>query len=122
MDRNEKLEKIHVKKLPFLYKLILKIPVPDLDTSSGIFWAIIVSIFIVLNLFLSLFLLLYFPFPVNMLLISTVPAIVFIVFAKITLKRFINWWNTEVIREAARRDLEEVLDEYIILVEKTKEE
>jgi hypothetical protein len=43
----EKLKKIDKNKLPFFYRLILKVPGANLigSSSSGIFWAIIVPIF-----------------------------------------------------------------------------
>jgi hypothetical protein len=56
-----KLKKIDKNKLPFIYRLILKVPGANfLESGSGIFWAVIVPIFLILEFFLSLILLLFF--------------------------------------------------------------
>src|SRR5271157_5486910 len=53
MGQERKLEKIDRKKLPLFYKIILKLPFPAISDSinipSGIFWAIIVPIFMFID-------------------------------------------------------------------------
>jgi len=85
-------------KLPWYYRLILKIPGADFveNASSGIFWAIIVPIFLILEFFLNISLLVFFPFPMNIALALIVPAVILVVFLRVSLERFINYWNSAV--------------------------
>jgi hypothetical protein len=118
----QKLEKIDKNKLPLIYKLILKVPGSDFiqSISSGIFWSIVVPIFLLLDFFINFFLLLLFPFPINILLTLIIPAAVLMVFLRINLERFINWWNLN-IEDSFKWDVEKSLKEYLtILKEKEK--
>ena len=45
-----------------------------------------------------------------------VPAVVFILFVRVILERFISWWNNFVVGGYVERDVEKVLDEYITLI------
>jgi hypothetical protein len=119
----EKLKKIDKNKLPFFYRLILKVPGANLigSSSSGIFWAIIVPIFLVLEFFLNLFLLLYFPFPINIVLTSIIPVAILIVFVRISLERFINWWNLNVGESSFKWNVEETMQEYLAILNKKEE-
>jgi hypothetical protein len=119
----EKLKKIDKNKLPFFYRLILKVPGANLigSSSSGIFWAIIVPIFLVLEFFLNLFLLLYFPFPINIVLTSIIPVVILIVFVRISLERFINWWDLNVGESSFKWNVEETMQEYLAILNKKEE-
>jgi hypothetical protein len=119
----EKLKKIDKNKLPFFYRLILKVPGANLigSSSSGIFWAIVVPIFLVLEFFLNLFLLLYFPFPINIVLTSIIPVAILIVFVRISLERFINWWNLNVGESSFKWNVEETMQEYLAILNKKEE-
>jgi hypothetical protein len=119
----EKLKKIDKSKLPFFYRLILKVPGANLigNASSGIFWAIVVPIFLVLEFFLNLFLLLYFPFPINIVLTSIIPVVILIVFVRISLERFINWWNLNVGESSFKWNVEETMQEYLAMLNKKEE-
>ena len=119
----EKLKKIDKSKLPFFYRLILKDPGANLigNASSGIFWAIVVQIFLVLEFFLNLFLLLYFPFPINIVLTSIIPVAILIVFVRISLERFINWWNLNVGESSFKWNVEETMQEYLAILNKKEE-
>ncbi|MEM3696752.1 MAG: hypothetical protein QXQ94_04510 [Candidatus Bathyarchaeia archaeon] len=121
----EKLKNIEKSKLPFFYRLILKVPGANFleNVSSGIFWAIVVPIFLVLEFFLNLFLLLLFPFPTNIVLAGIIPVAVLIIFIRISLERFINWWNLNVGESSFKWDVEKTLQEYVALLkEKEKKE
>lgn len=119
MSQEKRLEKIEKDKLPLLYRVLLKVPFPAINTSvtipSGIFWAMIVPVFIILELFLNLYLLLAFSFPINILLVFVFPVVLFVIFIRITMDRFINWWNSAVVGGYTPREIRKVLEEYLAL-------
>jgi hypothetical protein len=116
-----KLKKIDRDKLPLFYRLVLKIPGTDsLGNFGGIFWSIIVPIFLILEFFLNIFLLLFFPFPINVVLTSSIPVAVFIIFIRINIERFINWWNATVEKSSLEWNPEKTMQEYLSLLEKKK--
>jgi len=112
--------KIDRDKLPWFYRLILKIPGADFleSSSSGIFWSIIVPIFLTLEFFLSIFLLVFFPFPINIILTSTIPVAVLLIFIRINLERFINWWDLTFGESGVKWDVEKTMQEYLALLKK----
>jgi hypothetical protein len=113
-------KRIDRDKLPFIYRLILKVPGAKIleNCSSGVFWAIVVPVFLMLEFFLNIFILVYFWFPVNIFIVSTIPIIIFLVFARISLERFVNWWNSEVASEGFRLNIEERMQEYLAILKK----
>jgi hypothetical protein len=115
-----KLKKIDRNKLPLFYRLILKIPGVDFleSSASGVFWGIVVPIFLFLEFSLNLFLLLFFPFPINIVLTSIIPVAVLIIFIRISLERFINWWNLTVGERSREWNVEEIMQEYLALLKK----
>ena len=116
-------KKINLKKLPWFYRLILKIPGTDfLESAGGIFWGILMSIFLVLEFFLSLFLLIFFPFPINLALMLIIPIVTFLVFVKITLERFINWWNAVFGKSGYEWNIDKTLQDYVNLLRKQRKE
>ena len=121
MSKNQKLKRIEEKDLPIPYRFLIKIPLKSLESSSGIFWALVCPILLLLNFFFDFFILVYFPFPINIILALVVPAVVFILFVRVILERFINWWNNFVVSGYVKKDLEEVLDEYITLIGRNEE-
>jgi hypothetical protein len=117
-----KLKEVDRNKLPLFYKLILKIPGTDfLESSGGIFWSIIIPIFLSLEFFSSLLLLVYFPFPINIILTAIIPTIVFVVFIKISLERFLNWWDLTFGESRFKWNVEKTLQEYLSLLKKKEE-
>lgn len=119
MSQEKKLERIDKKNLPIFYKIIMKVPLPSLDTSiaipSGIFWAIIFPIFLILEFFLNLYIIVTFNFPVNILLIGIFPLAFFVIFIRISVERFIKWWNSAVVGGYTPKDIRETLEEYIAM-------
>jgi uncharacterized protein YacL len=114
-----KLKEFSRDKLPWFYKLILKIPGTDfLESSGGIFWGIIIPIFMTMEFFLSLFLLLLFPFPINVFLAGIIPIAILIIFIKISLERFINWWNSVFRKSYFELNIEKTVQEYLNLLKK----
>ena len=118
--KEKEFKKITEKNLPWFYRLILKVPGTDfLEGAGGIFWGVLVPIFLAGEFFLSLCLLIFFPFPVNVILTFIVPAATFMLFLKVSLKRFINWWNAT-FGEPFKWDIERAVEEYVNLLKRRK--
>jgi len=119
-----RLEKIDRKKLPLAYRIILKLPKPSLDSfpeiSPGIFWTIVVPVFLILEFFLSLFLLVALHFPVNIIFAGIVPTVVFLIFARITVERLINSFNAAIADQGFEWNIEKVTNEYLDCIDKQK--
>lgn len=116
------LKKIDKKKLPWFYKLILKIPGTGfLESSGGIFWAVIVPLFLISESFLTIFLIVFFPFPINVILTAIIPITVLLISIRISLERFINWWNSTFGESCFEWNVERAVQEYIALVRKKTE-
>lgn len=122
MEKQE-LKQLNKDSLPWFYRLLLRIPMANMfeGASSGIFWAIIVPCFLVVEFFLSMFLLLYFVFPINIIIAGIVPATIFLIFVRISLERFINWWNAS-IDTGFKWNVERMAQEYIDSLKPKKEE
>jgi hypothetical protein len=127
MSQEKKLQKIDREKLPLFYRFILKIRIPAISTSidipSGIFYTIILPIFVFLDFLLNIYFLIFFSFPINIFLVCVVPVVILAIFVRVTANRFVNWWNSSVVGGYVQRDVKEVLKEYLALQEnKAKEE
>ncbi len=119
----DKPKEITVKELPWFYKLVLKIPgTYYIESAGGLFWGILVPTFLILEFFLSLFLLVYFTFPTNVILILVIPLSTFAMFVKITLKRFINWWNANFGKSGLEWNIDKTLQEYVDLFKRQNKE
>lgn len=116
------MKKIDKTKLPWYYRLVLKIPGTSfLEDASGVFWNILVPIFMIFEFFLSMFLLLMFPFPANIVLTAIIPTAVFLAFIRITLERFINWWNLTIGKSSFEWNIEKTMQEYIASLKKKEQ-
>jgi sensor histidine kinase YesM len=117
-----KVEPIDKNKLPWYYRLILKIPGSEFveSTSSGIFWGLIVPVFLVLEFALNITLLLFFPFPTNIALVIIIPAAILLVFLRVSMERFINWWNS-IVDNSFEWNIERTMPEYLDLLKKREE-
>jgi len=115
-------KEIDRNQLPLIYRLLLKIPGANFfgNCSSGIFWAVAVPVFLILEFFLTMILLLAFSFPMNIVVAATIPAVVLLMFASISLERFINWWNLTIGEKSW--NIDRTMPEYLDLLKKKKEE
>lgn len=112
-------EEINLKELPLSYRLILKVPGVDrLESVSGVFWALVVPLFIFVNFMVNLYLFMGFAFPYNYLLVSIIPIVLLLVFLKIGLKRFINFWNLNFVRSRLDWDVRKLTKDYVNLIRK----
>jgi len=118
VNKKERIE----DQLPLIYRFILKLPNVILDyfpgSFQGIFWAIIVPIFISLEFLITMFLLILFPFPINIFMAGSIPTVIFIIFVKIELQRFINVWNTMVQERGLEWNIDRIAKEYFSLIDK----
>jgi len=121
---SEKLERIDIEKLPLIYKLIMKIPLPSLTTFfgelHGIFWAVIVPIFIVATFLSGFVTLVYFPFPINVITFAIVPTTIFLFFLRVTVERFINEWNAMVNESKLDWNVDKLVNEYLEILDRQK--
>ncbi|MEM1551159.1 MAG: hypothetical protein QXH03_00625 [Candidatus Bathyarchaeia archaeon] len=121
-EKEDELRRIEEKDLPWFYRLILKIPGTDfLEGAGGIFWGILVPIFLMGEFLLSLYFIVTFRFPLNILLVLIIPTATFILFVKISLKRFINWWNATFGEPGFKWDIERSMKEYLDLLRRRKQ-
>jgi len=136
----EILERIDVAKLPLFYRLVLRLPMLSMDSLSdslqGAVWAIILPASMFLIPALSLLLLVLFPFPVNAILVVIIPSVVFVIFLRVILERFINTWNAMVgpseytgmkptsttSTSTSKWDMDKLMNEYFDMLKKRKEE
>ncbi|MGC8998890.1 MAG: hypothetical protein ACP5JW_05800 [Candidatus Bathyarchaeia archaeon] len=120
-EKDDKPRRFEEKNLPWFYRLILKVPGTDfLESAGGIFWGILIPIFLIGEFFLSLYLLMTFPFPVNIILTFIIPAVTFTFFVKVSLRRFINWWNATFGESGFKWDVEKAVEEYVNLLKRRK--
>lgn len=119
-------ENLHPKKLPIFYRLILKLPQPTLERFpqgfQGIFWAIVIPVFLASQFFLGLFLLISFSFPVNLVLAITIPIILLIIFVRVRLELDINFLDLIMTKRSCEWNVENAVNEYIDLLQKKKTE
>lgn len=126
MSQDDRLEKIDKEKLPLIYKIILKLPFPEnirsINIPSGIFWVIILPIAMILDFYLNVYFIVGLSFPLNIIMICTVPLVILVIFVRATADRFINWWNSAVVGGYVQREVKKVLDEYITMRKKKEKE
>jgi len=117
MVKEKTLEKIDESKLPFFYKLILKIPLPSLDSMSdtfqGLFWAIFAPVSVVAAFFTSLLLLTCLPSPFNIAAVLLVPSVFTLAFLRVHVERFIQGWNALIDTSTKEKDVEKLMNEYL---------
>ncbi|MEM2779770.1 MAG: hypothetical protein QW791_02695 [Candidatus Bathyarchaeia archaeon] len=68
----------------------------------------------------ELFLLISFSFPINIILVSVIPTIMLALFVKISLRRFLNWWNANFGESRFNWNIEKALDEYLSILKKDR--
>jgi hypothetical protein len=122
----EDAKRIDKESLTWYYRVILKIPLPEisfLQSSLGGFrWLISVLVFLVLESFLNLFLLVFLPFPINIVLAAIIPSAVFIMFVRINLRRFITWWNSVCAEFGFKWNMEKSMQEYLAAIKQKEED
>jgi hypothetical protein len=77
----------------------------------------LVPIFLILESFLNISLLVFFPFQINIVLVLITPVGVLLVFLRVSLERFINWWNSAV-DDSFEWNVDKSMPEYLELLKK----
>lgn len=112
------------KDLPLLYRFLLRVPKLSLENfqmeSEGIFWAVIVPIMLIGDVFLNLVLLVFLPFPFNYLSVTFITLIVAILVLRIHLERFLNTRKAILGEGYFHWDLDKALQEYLLVLQKRK--
>ena len=115
-----------------ILKLILKLPTPSfpgfilkrLPEIEGIFWAILVPIFLILYFWFSIWWFatatILFSFPFNLMLALIIPAVVFVFFLRIQLERTILWWKN-LKGDYREWDVSKAVKEYVALMRDPKQ-
>lgn len=120
MDNNE----INYKRLPWFYRLVLKLPKPTLENSSntmhGLFYGLVLPILMVVSVFVNVIAIAYLPTPVNLLVIGSIVGMVFLIFLRIQLERFINSLNAVAKKEPLEWNIDKSLRGYFKLIQKTE--
>lgn len=131
MLSSEELEQIP-RRYRLILKLILKLPLPAfpgfvlkrLPEIEGVFWAILVPIFLILYFFFGIWWFatasLLFSFPFNLMLGLIVPAVVFVFFLRLQLERTILWWKN-LKGDHREWDVSKAVREYIALLREPKQ-
>jgi hypothetical protein len=77
----------------------------------------LVPIFLILGSFLNISLLVFFPFQMNTVLELIIQVAVLLVFLRVSLERFINWWNSAV-DDSFEWNIYKSMPEYLELLKK----
>lgn len=114
--------KIDRSKLPWFYRLILKVPGGDFleHHTSGIFWAVVVPVFLILFVSLDLFLLLLFTFPTNVILAAATQTVLVLVFARVMVERSLNLMSS-MVQNPIEWNVNDTVPEYLELLKKKEE-
>jgi len=115
----------------WLVKWFLKLPNPSfpypmlrrLPWIEGVFWAVVMPIFLTIYFFVSLllvsFLSFHFIFPVNVILGLLIPTMFFALFLRIQLERTILWWRN-LNKPPIDWDVSKIIEEFVKLTRREK--
>jgi len=117
-------KEIEKEDLPYLYRLLLKFPVPSLErfpsVFHGLFYAVVLPLAVVCYFLLTLFLLVLLPPLFNYLAVGLITISFSVFFLRIHLERFINAWNSVIKQMPQVWDMHKSLEEYMALVQEKK--
>jgi hypothetical protein len=110
-------------KLPWFYRFLLKIPFVRAATVfgeyEGLYWALVLPLLLLMEFLLSFYLLLCFPFPVNIIATGVIPTLTLIIFIRVQLERFLSLVST-MTQTVRKWDVAEVVEDYVRLLEAQK--
>jgi len=112
--------------LPWFYKLILRLPRLSLEDFpeklQGVFWVVVLPVFLMADFFVNLALLGCLPFPYNFVSMFAFTSIVVMLILRIFLERALNARKAIVSEGRFRWDLERSFDQYSELLERHKKD
>lgn len=112
-------------ELPWFYRFVLKIPFVRAATVfgeyEGVYWAIVLPLLLAVEFVVSFYLLLCFPFPVNIIATGIIPTFILVIFVRVQLERFLNLVST-MTQTVKKWDVAEAIEDYVRLLEAQKRE
>ncbi|UCG36754.1 MAG: hypothetical protein JSV64_00270 [Candidatus Bathyarchaeota archaeon] len=115
--------KVDAKDFPVFYRIFLKIPgLSSIENGSGVFWVFVVPLLLSLFIPLGFVLFVSFSFPINLILTAAIPIVVLAVLIRLSLERFINFWNLMVTKSNLQWDVVKLIEEYSALLEDQKKD
>jgi len=127
------LNREELEQLPWRYRLFLKLfmkfpnlrfpyfVVKKLPWVEGIFWALLIPIFLVVYFFFTFWLYvtlsLLVGFPLNVIIWLSIPSVFFIVFLRIQFERIIPFWRS-LGSQPKDWDVPKFAEEFLLLIEK----
>jgi len=110
-------------KLSLWHRLLLKVPKLSLDSFPeyfhGVFYSIVLPIFLIVTFVLTALFLVFIPFPFNYLAASVIPVFLMLYFGRTMTERFINWYKAS-FAKPKEWDVDKTSNEYFELLEQQK--
>jgi hypothetical protein len=111
-------------EIPLLYRIILRFPRLSIDGFSdrfqGLFWALILPIFVVSGTMATLLLMVCLPFPLNFISVVTLTSMILMFMLRIFVERELNMRRAIVEEGRFRWNVETAMQEYAQLLQKRK--
>lgn len=111
-------------EIPLLYRIILRFPRLSIDGFSdrfqGLFWALILPIFVVSDTMATLLLMVCLPFPLNFISVVTLTSMILMFMLRIFVERELNMRRAIVEEGRFRWNVETAIQEYAQLLQKRK--
>jgi hypothetical protein len=112
------------EKLGLIYKILLRFPKLSLENLpnvlQGLFWVIILPIFLLCEFFLNFYLLLALPFPLNLVLAVGVNLLLVVAMLRVMLERSLNAFKMLFYPHRMDKDVTQLVQEYISLLRKKR--
>lgn len=113
----------NLSNLPLRYRLILKVPKLSLEGYSekfqGLFWVVLLPIFLLGDLCLNLLLLVGLPFPTNYLAFFVATSFVIMLILRILVEQTLSASNA-MLKERHRWDVDKAVQGYLKILHKEK--
>ncbi|MGD0029359.1 MAG: hypothetical protein ABSC91_10525 [Candidatus Bathyarchaeia archaeon] len=113
-------------EIPLFYRLVLKFPRLTLDGFSdriqGLFWALILPLFVFCDVIINLLLIGFLPFPFNLLSMILFTSVILMLILRVLIERELNIRKAIVKDTRFRWDVETSFQEYAELLQKRRRE
>jgi len=112
------------EEIGLVYRILLKFPKLSLErfpyVFQGLFWVVILPIFLICEFFLSFYLLLALPLPLNLIAVGGMVLLVSVAVFRIMLERALNAFKMLFYPSRVNKDVRELVQEYIFLLKKKR--
>jgi hypothetical protein len=120
-DENE-----YPQNMPLWCKVLLRIPQLDLgvfgERFQGIFWIIIVPVFLFCDFFMNLYVIMALSFPVNFIIFIFTNSVIVLFLLRILVDRTLHAQKAILSEKSFQWDVESSFEEYLSLLNKKKAE